>query len=155
LFSEAPKTSEDQQFGCNKRRIVRSRKRQQVEINAERIRELAYHLYPDSSMGEEQSFAESVFATAADWRYPKLMSTLFRWIPRASRYIPMDGGFKRRRKQSIGRSWGGWNTKVHLVAASDRSPVMFALSLDEAGDAPEGRKLLEPLIITTISARRW
>ncbi len=54
-----------------------------------------------------------------------------------------DGRFKKRGKQSIGRSRGGWNTKVHLVAASDRNAVTFELSPGEAGDAPEGRKRLE------------
>ena len=45
--------------------------------------------------------------------------------------------------QSIGRTRGGWNTKLHMVAASDRDGIMFALSAGNCGDAPEGRALLQ------------
>ena len=45
--------------------------------------------------------------------------------------------------QSIGKSRGGWNTKIHMVSASDRRAVIFFLSDDRAHDAPEGRALLE------------
>ncbi len=47
--------------------------------------------------------------------------------------------------QSIGRTRGGWNTKLHMVAASDRDGVMFSLSAGNCGDAPEGRALLRQL----------
>jgi len=55
------------------------------------------------------------------------------------------GSIKKSGKQSIGRSRGGWNTKIHMVAASDRNAVIFELSAGQAGDAPEGRKLLKKL----------
>ena len=44
--------------------------------------------------------------------------------------------------QAIGKSRGGWNTKVHLIAASDRFALTFSLSGDNAHNAPEGRALL-------------
>ena len=47
--------------------------------------------------------------------------------------------------QSIGRSRGGLTTKIHMVAADERTPVIFSLSAGQAHDAPEGRKLLERL----------
>ncbi len=45
----------------------------------------------------------------------------------------------------MGKSRGGWNTKIHLVAADERNEVTFALSPGEARDGPEGRRLLESL----------
>ena len=45
----------------------------------------------------------------------------------------------------MGNSRGGRNTKLHMVAASDRDAVTFFLSLGEAGDAPQGRRLLSTL----------
>lgn len=47
--------------------------------------------------------------------------------------------------QSIGKSCGVWNTKIHMVASSDRQAVKFALSPGNAHDAPERRKLLRCL----------
>ena len=47
--------------------------------------------------------------------------------------------------QSIGRSRGGWTTKLHMVAADARTAVTFSLSPGQAHDAPEGRKLLRRL----------
>jgi hypothetical protein len=37
--------------------------------------------------------------------------------------------------------WGGWNTKLHVVAANDKVAVGFLLSDGEAGDGPKGREL--------------
>ncbi len=54
-------------------------------------------------------------------------------------------GAEKNGPQGIGKSRGGWNTKVHLVAADERTAVTFALSAGQAQDAPEGRKLLERL----------
>ena len=47
--------------------------------------------------------------------------------------------------QSIGKSRGGWTTKIHLVAADARTAVTFSLSPGQAHDAPEGRKRLHRL----------
>ena len=52
---------------------------------------------------------------------------------------------KKNGPQSIGKSRGGWTTKVHLVAADARTAVAFSLSPGEAHDAPEGRELLQAL----------
>src|SRR5947209_6972847 len=53
-----------------------------------------------------------------------------------------DRGFKKNGPQSIGKSRGGWTTKIHLVAAHARCALSFALSPGHAGDAPQGRALL-------------
>ncbi len=55
--------------------------------------------------------------------------------------------------QSIGRSRGGLTTKIHMVTASDRAAVSFSLSPGNAGDALEGRKLLN--FTPTSKAQRY
>ncbi|WP_134980656.1 IS5 family transposase, partial [Xanthomonas axonopodis] len=40
---------------------------------------------------------------------------------------------------------GGWNTKIHLVAADARTAIPFGLTPGNAHDAPAGRTLLEHL----------
>ena len=47
--------------------------------------------------------------------------------------------FKKRGKQSIGKSKGGWNTKLHVVSADDKVIVEMHISSGECHDAPEGR----------------
>jgi hypothetical protein len=51
----------------------------------------------------------------------------------------------KKRPQAIGKSRGGWTTKIHLVAANARTVITFALSPGNAHDAPEGRELLRDL----------
>ena len=55
------------------------------------------------------------------------------------------GGVKKNGPQSIGKSRGGWTTKIHMVAADARTAMTFSLSPGQAHDAPEGRKLLHRL----------
>ena len=55
------------------------------------------------------------------------------------------GALKKNGPQSIGRSRGGWTTKIHMVAADARTAITFSLSPGQAHDAPEGRKLLNRL----------
>ena len=50
--------------------------------------------------------------------------------------------FKKNGKQSIGKTKGGWNTKLHLVSADAKIAVNLSLSAGNKNDAPEGRKLL-------------
>ena len=52
------------------------------------------------------------------------------------------GALKKNGPQAIGRSRGGWTTKIHMVAADARTAVTFSLSPGQAHDAPEGRQLL-------------
>ena len=54
-------------------------------------------------------------------------------------------GVKKNGPQAIGKSRGGWTTKIHLVAANARTAITFALSPGNAHDAPEGRELLRDL----------
>ena len=54
-------------------------------------------------------------------------------------------GVKKNGPQSIGKSRGGWSTKIHMVAADARTAVTFSLSPGQAHDAPAGRALLSRL----------
>src|SRR6201995_4630095 len=60
-------------------------------------------------------------------------------------YTRMNRRVKKNGPQAIGKSRGGWNTKIHLVAANARTAITFALSPGHAHDAPEGRALLAEL----------
>ena len=53
------------------------------------------------------------------------------------------GSSKKNGPQAIGKSRGGWNTKVHLASADDRTALRVHLSPGQAGDGVEGRALLE------------
>ncbi len=53
-----------------------------------------------------------------------------------------DRGTKKNGPQAIGKSRGGWSTKIHMVAADARTAITFSLSPAQAHDAPERRKLL-------------
>ena len=55
------------------------------------------------------------------------------------------GALKKNGPQSIGKSRGGWNTKIHMLAADARTAITFSLSPGQAHDAPEGRALLSRL----------
>lgn len=55
------------------------------------------------------------------------------------------GALKKNGPQAIGKSRGGWTTKIHLVAANARTAITFALSPGQAYDAAPGRELLQRL----------
>lgn len=46
--------------------------------------------------------------------------------------------------QSIGRSWGGLATRIHLVAANERTTFCFSFSAGQAGDGPKAESSLRP-----------
>src|SRR6202030_4321025 len=54
-------------------------------------------------------------------------------------------GTKKNGPQSIGKSRGGWSTKIHMVAADARCAIAFSLTPGQAGDAPAGRALMQTL----------
>ncbi len=53
------------------------------------------------------------------------------------------GALKKNGVQSIGRSKGGLTTKVHMLAANEKTAIEFTLSAGQSHDAPQGRLLLE------------
>jgi transposase len=58
---------------------------------------------------------------------------------------PDAWGAEKNGPQAIGKTRGGWNTKLHAVTAGDRLAVRFSLSAGNAADAAEGRLLLETI----------
>ena len=56
-----------------------------------------------------------------------------------------DGCPEKNGAQTIGKSRGGWSTKIHMVAADARTAIGFSLSPGQAGDAPKGRNPLSRL----------
>ena len=116
-----------------------------MEELAQRIRELACDLCLGKPLGEKGGSASGIFAFAAVRHHPdqgecgKSGFHLYQGAP------GWNGCFEKSGVQSIGRTRGGWNTKLHMVAASDRDGVIFALSAGNRGDAPEGRALLRRL----------
>lgn len=113
-----------------------------MEGLAQRIRELARDLCPSEPLGKEGCAARGICAFAANGDHPnpsercKIGFHLYQSTSGRHRCFEKNG------PQSIGKMRGVWNTKLHMVAASDRDGVVFALSAGNCGDAPEGRALL-------------
>ena len=53
------------------------------------------------------------------------------------------GAPKTQGPQAIGKSRGGWTTKIHMLAAGTQAAIAFCLSPGQAHDAPWGRELLK------------
>ena len=64
------------------------------------------------------------------------------WTARSSSCIRTARGCRKRGRQAIGRSRGGWTTNLHLLARDDRGALAMALSPGQAA-ATAGRELLE------------
>jgi len=67
------------------------------------------------------------------------------WIQPQLRFILQHTGREKNGKQAIGKTKGGWNTKIHAVTASDTQVISFLLSGGNVHDAHAGRLLLETL----------
>ena len=106
------------------------------------VRQLAYGLHADASLGGRRRDGPAVRRAARASHDPRVSrlsgpgqhigQSASRWHRRSQKNGP----------QAIGKSRGGWNTKVHLIAANDRFALTFSLSGGNAHDAPEGRALL-------------
>ena len=81
-----------------------------------------------------------IFTTLLEQR---LIATRVECIGLDSTSVKVCGGSKKTRPQAIGKSRGGWNTKVHLVSADDRTVLKICLSPGQAADGAFGRVLLE------------
>ncbi|MFZ3139058.1 IS5 family transposase [Polaromonas sp.] len=107
--------------------------------------QLAHHLHPHETLvqvGRARACLHRAAASAN--RAHQARSRLAGRYQRegASRW---HGRAKKNGPQAIGKSRGGRTTKIHLVAANDRTVVIFALSPGQAHDAPQGRALLRQL----------
>ncbi|WP_230682780.1 IS5 family transposase [Variovorax paradoxus] len=112
---------------------------------AQAVRQLAHHLHAHESLGQVWRLGQSLRAatagaSGADQDRSRVVGQhqrqgASRWHRRSKKNGP----------QAIGKSRGGWNTKIHLLAADARTAVTFSLSPGQAHDAPEGRELLRRL----------
>src|SRR5216683_4516237 len=111
--------------------------------SAEAFRPLAHGLHADESLVQERRSRSGIreVAVGADRADQDRGARLDLDQGASGR----DGRSKKNGLQAIGKSRGGWNTKVHLVAANARTAITFALSPGHAHDAPEGRALLAEL----------
>ena len=116
-----------------------------MEEAAQRIRRLACDLCPGEPLGEKGRSAGSVSAFAAAGDHPNQSKHREFGFHMYQSAFGRNGRTEKNGPQSVGRTRGGWNTKLHMVAASDRDGVSFSLSAGNRGDAPEGRSLLQQL----------
>ena len=117
-----------------------------MEGIAEILWKLAYDLCTHEQVEQKRRFTAPVRSVASGEHYShKSRGDLpGQHIGKGS--SQRDRCFEKRGKQAIGRSRGGLTTKIHMVAATDRSAVSFALSGGEAHDSPEGTALLDKII---------
>src|SRR5712672_3207130 len=131
-----------QQPPSRERDPVRRGERLQMARAAEALRQLAHDLHAHESLGQGRragSLVRGVAASAARSHQDR---------GGQPRQYDRQGASRRYRRskkngpQAIGRSRGGWTTKIHMVAADARSAIAFSLTPGQAGDAPAGRDLL-------------
>ena len=65
------------------------------------------------------------------------------------------GGVKKNGPQAIGKSRGGWTTKLHLAAANERTALRFSLSPGQAHDAPAEDAPCSRAWVRSPRPRRW
>src|SRR5271157_4003020 len=92
------------------------RARLQVARTAQTLRKLAYHLHPYEPLVQERSAGSGLRAVAArvDRAHPhrgREPGFDYRQSPPWHRCVKKNG------PQAIGKSRGGWTTKIHMVAA--------------------------------------
>src|SRR5680860_681279 len=107
-----------------------------------KVRELAHGLYPYEQVVQERNPRQGLRSPSkkrhkkGQGRGDELGQHIGKGPSRRDRRFKKNGG------QSIGRSRGGWTTKIHMVAADARTALTFSLSPGNAHDAPEGRALM-------------
>ena len=109
---------------------------------AQAIRQLAQYLCAHESLGQEGCIGSGIRQAAAGANSAHQNRSFQFGLDLGESASRRDWGFKKNGPQAIGKSRGGWNTKIHLVAANARTAIIFCLSPGEAHDAPVGRQLL-------------
>src|SRR5271165_6818166 len=110
---------------------------------AEAFWQLAHHLYADESLEQGRGLGPGLCPAATRANLGHSHRTRVSGQHHDQSPPRRHGGAKKNGPQAIGRSRGGCTTKIHLVAANDRCALMLKLSPGQAGDAPQGRELLE------------
>jgi transposase len=112
---------------------------------AQAVRQLAHHLHPDEPLVEKRRDGPGLREAAAGANRAHQDRGHRAGLDLGEGTSGRHRGIKKNGPQAIGKSRGGWNTKIHLVAADARTAIAFALSPGHAHDAPEGRELLREL----------
>jgi len=112
----------------------------QVEGAAERVWQLGNDIQKVQSLGKERGDATNFRSVASrgDNRSACGGSGVGQHILQGT--SGCSWGLEKNGKQCIGKSKGGWNTKLHVVSADDKVVIEMHLSGGECHDAPEGRK---------------
>src|SRR6266705_3790186 len=139
LFADSARQRESVQSAGIECVLVRGRARLQMARAAQAVRQLAHHLYADESLVEERCVGSGIRTVAACSDRPHQDRSRGFGQYRGQGASGRDGGSKKNGPQAIGKSRGGWTTKIHMVAADARTAITFALSPGQAHDAPEGR----------------
>ncbi|HEV6967401.1 IS5 family transposase [Roseateles sp.] len=112
---------------------------------AQAIRQLAHHLHAHAPLGQVGRAGARLRAVAARADRADQARSRVAGLHQRQGASGRDRRAKKNGPQAIGKSRGGWNTKIHLVAADARTAITFSLSPGQAHDAPEGRELLKRL----------
>src|SRR6202789_1014866 len=110
--------------------------------DSQAVWQLAQHLCAHESLGQERCIGSGVCQVAARADTTHQDRSFQFGLDFGESAPRWNWGFKKNGPQAIGKSRGGWNTKIHLVAANARTAIIFCLSPGEAHDAPMGRQLL-------------
>ena len=105
--------------------------------------QLAYHLHAHESLEQSRGLGSGLCPAASGTNFGHSHGIRVLGQHHDQSTPRRHWGAKKNGPQAIGRSRGGWTTKIHLVAANDRCALMLKLSPGQAGDAPQGRELLE------------
>ena len=107
--------------------------------------QLAHDLHADESLGQGGRVGSFVRGNAASAAHPNQdRGGLGRQHDRQSP-SRRHGRSKKNGPQAVGKSRGGWTTKIHMVATDARTALTFSLSPGQAHEAPAGRALLRTL----------
>ncbi|WP_232764253.1 IS5 family transposase [Xanthomonas sp. SHU 308] len=113
--------------------------------SAQAVWQLAHHLHAHELLGQVWRARQGVRAVAARSGRPDQDRVRLPGQHQRESASRRQWCSKKNGPQAIGKSRGGWNTKIHLVAADARTAIAFSLSPGQAHDAPEGRELLRRL----------
>lgn len=112
---------------------------------AEAVWQLAHHLYAHESLVQSGGAGSGLRQTSGRTDHPHQDRDRCLGQHHCQGSSRWDRCVKKNGPQAIGKSRGGWTTKIHMVAANARTAITFSLSPGHAHDAPEGRRLLNTL----------
>src|SRR5471032_395526 len=101
---------------------------------AEALRQLAHDLHPYEPLGQVWRARSGFRTTAAGASSADQDRSSVVGQHQHQGASGRHRGSKKNGPQAIGKSRGGWNTKIHLVAADARTAITFSLSPGQAHD---------------------